>query len=83
MLRQEPFVFTFSPESFDQVQVGAVGGQIKDKDVVLLPLGYFGFECLAVMDFCVVDHDDRAALAAFVPDKVVDRADDERSVHAL
>ena len=33
----EPFVFDFAPQGFDFVEVGAVGGQVKDKHVPFLP----------------------------------------------
>ena len=59
----------------------AVRGQIKNKDVIVLPLGHFGLKSFAMMDFCVVNDDDRTTFAGFVEVKIINRAYGKITVH--
>ena len=60
--------------------MGAVCWQIKNKDVVCLPLGYFGGKSFAMMDFCIVNHDNATTFIAFVRNKIIDGANNKRAI---
>ena len=74
----KPFVFDFAPQGFDFVEMGDVGGQVEDVDVLDLPRLKPRLEGSGVVDFGVVEHEHRGAGASGRPR--VKRIDDEGRV---
>ena len=78
--RAEPLVLDFAPEGLDFIEMGALGGQVEDVHVLLLPGRDSGLKGGCVVDAGVVEFEHRGPGAGGGPG--AERIDDKGRVQA-